>query len=420
MFNIAAVIGVRWLAAAAHTGPGSITLWLLAAGLFFVPSALAVAALSRRFPHEGGIYIWTRDAYGDWNGFLCGWCYWVSNLFYLPSLLLAGIGMTSAALGFAEDRMWVVAIALTALWIAASTNLFGLGIGKWTGNLGAASTCITGVLLVALGAVVWFHSGPAVPMRLLPKLNFDRLNFWSQIAFAFGGIELAAILGDEIKDPRQTVPRAAWVSGLAIAAFYIVGTLAILAVLPPGRVNVVTGIVQAASAAGERLGIGWPVLVVALAICLGTMGQLAVWIAGTARLPFVIGIDHYLPPVFSKLHPRWGTPHFSIFILTAACTVFLIAMQAGESLRTAYQLLVDMTVITYFVPFFYLFGAAWKCGERWSAAAGLVVTLLAVGLSFVPPPDVTSVWTFEAKLGGGFAGLVLGARLCFQSNRRSR
>ena len=93
LFNIAAVVGIRWLAAAAQAGSGSITLWLVAAALFFVPSALAVATLSARFPKEGGIYVWTKEGFGDWHGFLCGWCYWLSNLFYFPNLLLAGIGM---------------------------------------------------------------------------------------------------------------------------------------------------------------------------------------------------------------------------------------------------------------------------------------------------------------------------------------
>ena len=407
------MVGVRWLAAAAHTGPGSITLWFLAAGLFFVPSALAVAALSRRFPVEGGIYVWSRDAFGDWHGFLCGWCYWVSNLFYFPGLLLAGVGMAANALGFAENRVWLVSISLGVLWIAAITNVFGLAVGKWTGNLGALSTCLTGALLVALGTVAWLHGGSVTPLRILPEWNFDKLNFWSQIAFAFGGIELAAIMGGEIRNPEKTVPRAAWMSGLAIAAFYIAGTVAILVLLPPDRVSPVIGLVQAAGAAGARLGIGWPMLVIAFAICLGVMGQLAVWIAGTARLPFVIGIDHYLPPVFSRLHPRWGTPHLSILILTGACTVFLFVMQAGENLRIGYQLLVDMTVITYFVPFLYLFGAAWKSGQRISALAGLLVTTVAVGVSFIPPAEVSSVWMFELKLLGGFAGLVMGARACF-------
>src|ERR1700690_3620147 len=102
LFNIAAVIGIRWLAAAAHTGPVSITLWLLAAVFFFIPSALAVASLSAKFPQEGGIYVWTQQGFGDWHGFLCGWCYWLSNLFYFPNLLLAGVDMAGYALGFSE------------------------------------------------------------------------------------------------------------------------------------------------------------------------------------------------------------------------------------------------------------------------------------------------------------------------------
>lgn len=418
LFNIAAVTGVRWLAAAAHTGPGSISLWLLAAVFFFVPSALAVAALSRRFPEQGGIYVWTRRAFGDWHGFLCGWCYWLSNLFYFPSLLLAGVGMAGSALGFGENPAWIIAVSLATLWIASITNIIGLRIGKWTENLGALSTYLVGALLAAFGVVVWMRFGSATPLGILPEWNFNKLNFWSQIAFAFGGLELGAIMGGEIRNPEKTVARAAWIAGGCIATFYIVGTVAMLVLLPPDRISTVTGLVQAAAAAGQRLGWGWPALVLASAICLGVMGQLGAWIAGSARLPFVIGIDHYLPPVFGRLHPRWRTPHFSILILSGACTIFVILMQAGENLRTGYQLLVDMTVITYFVPFLYLFSTAWKNGERVSGAAGVLVTVVAVVLSFVPPPDVSSLWAFELKLAGGFIVLAGAARLCFQSYKR--
>ena len=414
LFNIAAVTGIRWLAAAAHTGPGSITLWVLAAALFFVPSALAVAALSRRFPEEGGIYVWTRRGFGDWHGFLCGWCYWLSNLFYFPSLLLAGVGMAATALGFAENSMWLVILCLAILWIASVTNIVGLSVGKWTGNLGGFATYMGGALIIVLGLLVWLRFGSATVIRIAPEWNLDKLNFWSQIAFAFGGLELGAIMGGEIRNPEKNVPRAAWIAGLAIAAFYIAGTLAMLVLLPPDRISIVTGLVQAASAAGARLGIGWLPLVLAFAICFGVMGQLGAWIAGSARLPFVIGIDHYLPSIFSRLHPRYRTPHLSILILSGACTIFVFVMQAGENLRIGYQLLVDMTVIMYFVPFLYMFGAAWKYGHRASGAAGLLVTVLALALSFVPPADVASVWLFELKLAGGFLLLVGGAKACFQ------
>jgi len=417
LFNIAAVVGIRWLAAAAHTGPGSITLWALAAVLFFVPLALSVSALSKRFPEQGGIYVWTRRGFGDWHGFFCGWCYWLSNLFYFPSLLLAGVGMAARALGFAENRSAILVTALTILWIASITNIVGLGIGKWTGNLGGLSTYLGGALLVGLGLITWTRFGSATPLRLIPEWNLDKLNFWSQIVFAFGGLELGAIMGGEIRNPENTVARAAWIAGLSIAAFYIAGTLAMLVLLPPDRISVVTGLVQAAAAAGTRLGFGWPPLALAFGIGLGVTGQLGAWIAGSARLPFVIGIDNYLPPIFSRLHPRWRTPHVSILILSGACTAFVAAMQAGENLRVAYQLLVDMTVVTYFVPFLYLFGAAWKNGQRASSMAGLVVTTLGIVLSFAPPPDVFSVGLFELKLGGGFLLLAAGGRACFRRYR---
>jgi len=417
LFNIAAVVGIRWLAAAAHTGPSSISLWVLAAALFFVPSALSVAALSARFPEEGGIYVWTRRGFGDWHGFLCGWCYWLSNLFYFPSLILAGVGMAARAMGFAEDRNAILAISLAILWIASVSNVVGVAFGKWIGNLGGLSTYIGGALLIVLGAMVWMRFGSATPIRILPQWNIEKLNFWSQIAFAFGGLELGAIMGGEIQNPERKVPRAAWISGISIAAFYIVGTLAILALLPPDRVSILTGLVQAAAAASTRLGIAWPLPVLAFAICFGVLGQLGVWIAGSARLPFVIGIDRYLPPVFARLHPRWRTPHVSIFILSTACTFFLIVMQLGESLRIGYQLLVDMTVITYFIPFLYLFGTSSKYGQKMSGAVGILVTVVALVLSLVPPPDASSVWLFELKLIGGFLLLSAAARICFLKYR---
>src|SRR5438105_5128802 len=77
LFNIAAVLGPRWIAAAAHNGPSSISLWVFAALFFFVPTALTIVELSTRYPNEGGLYIWTKEAFGDFHGFVAGWCYWI-------------------------------------------------------------------------------------------------------------------------------------------------------------------------------------------------------------------------------------------------------------------------------------------------------------------------------------------------------
>src|SRR5277367_5577983 len=104
-FDICAVVSLRWVAAAAHAGPGSFVLWIIAAIFFFLPSAVTVASLSRRLPEEGGMYVWTKKAFGDQHAFLCGWFYYISNILYLPSLLLAGISMTAYAFGGIGQRV---------------------------------------------------------------------------------------------------------------------------------------------------------------------------------------------------------------------------------------------------------------------------------------------------------------------------
>src|SRR5438477_3207841 len=135
LFNIAAVLGPRWIAAAAHNGTSSISLWLLAAVLFFMPSALVIAELSTRFPAEGGLYVWTKEAFGDFHGFVAGWCYWVYTLLYFPGLLMASMAMSVYIGGpkyaaLADNKMYLIPASLALLAIAAGLHLVGLNIGK--------------------------------------------------------------------------------------------------------------------------------------------------------------------------------------------------------------------------------------------------------------------------------------------------
>ncbi len=414
LFNTAAVVGIRWLAAAAHIGSGSLVLWVSAAALFFVPCAMAVASLAGQFPHQGGIYIWTREAFGEWHGFLCAWCYFLNNFFYLPSLAIAGVTMALYSMGPPLDRhaanSAVVAVAaLALLWGATAANLLGLRVGKWLGNIGGSATYLAAAILIAGGAAAWIaRGGPATPIELIPHLDAAKLNFWPQIAFAFGGLELGAVLGGEVRDPARSLPRAAWLSGAAIAIFYIAGTLGMLALLPANGISPITGLAQAGAALNSRPA----AFALAVLVALGIVGQLNTWLGGVARLPVVLGAERYLPARFAKLRD-------ALVWQAVACSLFLLAMQAGENLRTGYQLLVDMMVITYFVPFLYLFLAAWRLAKlRVSAAAGLSVTLLALGLSFAPPDGVASLWRFEAKLIVGSALICAAARWWFMRSRR--
>ena len=92
-------MGTRWIPAAAHAGPGSVTLWLLAAVLFMVPLAIAVAALSVKYPGTGGLYLWTRNDFGRWHGFLCFIVYWIGIAFWFPSAAMFYMSAGIYALG---------------------------------------------------------------------------------------------------------------------------------------------------------------------------------------------------------------------------------------------------------------------------------------------------------------------------------
>jgi amino acid transporter len=141
LFCIATVLGPRWIAAAARNGQSSISLWILAALLFFVPTAYIVVELSTRFPEEGGLYVWTKMAFGDFHGFVAGWTYWIYTVFYFPGLLLASAAMSAYVGGagnawLAQNRTFLLGGSLVLLVVAVWLNIIGLHIGKWLQNAG--------------------------------------------------------------------------------------------------------------------------------------------------------------------------------------------------------------------------------------------------------------------------------------------
>jgi amino acid transporter len=258
------------------------------------------------------------------------------------------------------------------------------------------------------------------------------LAYFGTLSFALVGLELAPIMGEEIDDPVRTLPKALLISGVAIAVLYIVGTLAIMVSLPPGLVSPISGAMGAVAEMARRA--GWRALspFVALLISISVLGGLSAWLGGMARLPYAVGLDRFLPAAMARLHPRHGTPAFAIVFQTALVSVFIVASQAAATVREAYLVLLDMTIVLNFLPFIYIFLALPRLrrvggepevvrvpggrGALWTVAlAGLGATLLTLVTAVIPPSDVTNPWLFEAKLWGGLAILsIVGYRLYAQ------
>jgi glutamate:GABA antiporter len=446
LFNIAAILGPRWIAAAAHNGTSSISLWVLAATFFFLPTALVVTELSTRFPDEGGLYVWSKEAFGEFHGFVAGWTYWIYTFFYFPGLLMASAAMAAYIGGhgtahFAENRTFLVAGSILLLFAAVFLNIIGLNIGKWLQNAGGVGTYVPLVMLVGLGAYVWHAHGAVTHFtrsNVLPVWDWGTVNFWPQIAFGFTALELCATMSEEVRDPQKTFPRAILGSGILIAAAYILGTFALLAILPAGAVDPKSGVFQALTAASSAYGIAFFGVIAAILMLFGNAGGVGTTVAGVARIPFVVGIDHYMPAAFGKIHPKWKTPWVSILVQAGISCVILLLTQVNETANSAYQILVDAGTILYFVPFLYMYGAAIKLAGRpdrktnahaalipggkfgvWVASLlGFAVVIGGIALSFIPPAEAEHKWLFETKLvAGTFGGVLLGLLLYWRGAR---
>ena len=449
LFNIAAVLGPRWIAAAAHNGTSSISLWVLAALLFFLPTALIIIELSTRFPAEGGLYVWSKEAFGDFHGFVAGWAYWIYTFFYFPGLLTASVAMSVYIGGpkyewLAGNKHYLLWASLGLLAVAVVLNLIGLNIGKWLQNAGGVATYVPLLMLVGIGCYLALHRGSISHFSWKGSLahwNWDTVNFWSNIAFAFTGMELVCAMSEEVREPRKTFPRAIYASAALIALIYIVATVALLFVLPAEKVDVRAGVFQAVSSGSATLGIAWFGIVAALLVTVGNAGGVGATVAGVARVPFVAGIDSYLPSFFGKIHPRWKTPYVSILIQAGISAVILIFSQIGSTVVEAYQFLVDMSVILYFIPFLYMYGAVIKLAYRPDRASsenavlvpggkagvwitgllGFVITAGSMVLAAVPPGGVTSKPLFVLKLVFWTAVFIgIGLALYWRGARKKR
>jgi amino acid transporter len=205
LFYLVSGLSLRWIATAAATGPSAIAVWVFAWFGFFLPLAACVLELSSRYPQEGGLYIWTREAYGECAGFMAAWTYWTSNLPYFSAVLYFGASSLLFAVPraqyLAETNAYFLLFTASMLAVITVLNVVGLGTGKWLNNLGAMGMVLPIVFLIGLGVASFARFGSATPFTLagaVPRAHLNDLVFWSTIFFAFSGCECASFMGDEI------------------------------------------------------------------------------------------------------------------------------------------------------------------------------------------------------------------------------
>lgn len=413
LLKIVAIVNVNNVPPTAVFGRASLALWTLAFLAFFIPEAIAVIVFSRRYPGEGGIYLWTRRLFGEAHGFFSGWCYWTNNLFYVPVMLVYIAGVAAFAggertAGLVHQPWFVAAVAFG--WLAAITvaNVRGLAVGKWIQNVGGLGTGLAVLLVIAAGLVVVGSGGTLIPPPATGT-GWEMAAGFSVMCFAFIGIELASTMGDEIRDPPRDLPRAIAIAGVVSIASYVLVTGAVQALVPVGDLGTIQGIMQAVGHGAHIAGLDWLIGPVAVVMALSVGGAASAWFAGSSRIPFVAGLTHALPDALGRVHPRWGSPHVALLTCAAVAGLFTALSLVGSTVSEAFQVLLKAAVAIQLVPFVYLFlglmrldGVGWVA--RLAGGIGGTVTVLGILAAFLPPADVASVAVFELKM---LAGVVL-------------
>jgi len=445
LFYVVTGVSLRWIATAAAAGPSSIVIWIGAWLVFYTPLALSVLELSSRYPDEGGIYVWSKRAFGDFAGFMTAWTYWTCNLPYFPAVLYFA---ASNALYIRRDSWmhlsgsstYYIIFLLVALAAATGLNLVGLDVGTWLHNLGAVAMWIPAGIVIAMGGIAWLHFGSATTFNLhtmVPSTHLKDMIFWSVLIYAFAGSETASLMGDEIKNARRVIPWALFIAGVTVAICYIAGTVGVLLALPPSEVGNLQGLMQAISSTAHKVGWEGVIPFAAFLIALSNVGAAGAYLAAVARLPYVAGIDRFLPPAFGALHPRWKTPWVGLLTQFVFGAAFVILGQAGTSIKGAYDVLVSLGVITYFIPYLFVFAAMFRLQReptgpgvirvpggasvaRLVASVGFCTTLFTIAISLLPPPDEPNKTLAVLKIVGGSGVLLaVGAWIYYAGKKRA-
>lgn len=428
MINVIAVDSLRTLPLTAKLGVNLVTYYLIAAFVFFIPVALVAAELATAYPNTGGIYIWVREAFGKRAAFLTIWLQWIYNVVWYPTIM-AFIAATLSYLfapELANNKIYLLSSIIILFWLFTILNCFGMKVSSLVSVIGASIGTLLPMIGISILGVIWLIQGRPIeityPVSWIPDLSsIGNLSLFSAVLFGLLGMEMSAVHAEEVKNPQRDYPRALLISTIVIFSSLVLGSLAIIIVVPDRSLSVVSGFIDAYALFFNAYHMSWMISLTAFLIVIGSLSAVSAWIIGPTKGLLVSARDGAIPEFFSRVNQH-GAP---VNILVAQALIFTVmssVLVMFESLNAAYWLLSVLCAQLALLVYIFMFAAAIKLrfskpdqrgayripggnvGVCLVAGIGLLCCLITILIGFAPPSQIPikNTGMFESLLIGGF------------------
>ncbi|MFB6548460.1 amino acid permease [Streptomyces sp. NPDC056405] len=325
------------------------TISLLAFGVLTVGAialALVFGRLAQRDPRTGGPYVYAREAFGDFAGFLAAWAYWITTWVSNAALAVAAVGYLDVLIPVNDHRWTACLAALVIQWLPALANFAGT---RYVGAVQLVATVLkfAPLLLVAVGGLFFFDADNLGPFNATGGSGIGAVSAAAAILlFSYLGVESAAVSAGEVKDPRRTVGRATVIGTAGAALVYLLGTLAVFGTVAHDRL--VTSTAPFSDAVNAMFGGAWGGWAVALAALVSMTGCLNGWTLLSAQTPYAAAKDGLFPAAFAR--KRRGVPTTGVAVTVVLASLLTVYNYTAGSAKV-FEILVLVTTFTATVPY---------------------------------------------------------------------
>lgn len=442
LFSVCSIVVLDTVASSSAMGVQGISLWVVGLILFFIPYGLVSAELGSTWSETGGIYVWTKRAFGDSFGTLVSWLYWINVVYWMPSVYVTFAGTFTSIFTPSMPKFGQCLIAIALIWITIFLGIFNFNFSEKLANVGAIIKVVILMFLGIVGVIYAVRFGIANNFSVSNfKISWDNtLSFAPIIIYNLLGFEVISSMGNKVHNPQKDIPKSVIFSGILIGFVYIFGTFGILAVIPASEVNIVTGLCDALKLLISKvLGKNCTYIYIILVICFlfTLVTNMVAWALGSNTVISETGLDKKMK-VLGHKHSKYKTPDYAYYIMGILGSIVVATNYIGiENIQQIYWTIFAFSSIIFLIPYIFMFASVLKLryieqdrnrpykipGGKFGVYICVILgELLLIGsiiFFFIPPKSTNDVVRYEIYLiAGVLITILVGVIICFKGKKR--